>query len=174
MANELAKSAYLRCRLEGVVFFRHFLRRTEDRAAHKRVKTLFASSNRVRGRSGLRRWNGRRRGFLLRVQSNGNCHQCNKHKTEFFVHETPFGNRATLRGHKERGSFQTPAIYYTHQVPSSFASDRQIPASGEIGDLGTGPTSVISAFPTMKSLQKLHLRELGAIDSARFRAMPGF
>src|SRR6516165_2307099 len=91
MANELAKSANLRCRLEGVAFFRHFLRRTDDRAAHKRVKTFFARGNRVRGRSGRRRW------FLLPEQSNGSCHQCNKHKTESFVHETPFGNRATLR-----------------------------------------------------------------------------
>ena len=40
MANELAKCANLLCRLEGVVFFRHFLRCTDDRAAHKRVKTF--------------------------------------------------------------------------------------------------------------------------------------
>src|SRR6266853_1592969 len=84
MANELAKSANLRCRLEGVVFFRHFLRRTDDRDAHKRVKTFFARGNRVRRRSGLRWWSGRRRWLLLPEQSNGNCHQCNKHKTESF------------------------------------------------------------------------------------------
>src|SRR3989442_9433146 len=130
MANELAKSANLRCRLEGVVFFRHFLRCTDDRAAHKRVKTFFAGGNRVRGRSGLRRWSGRRRWFLLPQQSNGNCHQCNKHKTESFVHETPFGESCHLAGHKGR-SFRTPAIYYTHEVPSCFASDSQILVSSE-------------------------------------------
>src|ERR1700675_4787220 len=97
MANKLAKSANLRCRLEGVVFFRHFLRRTDDRAAHKRVKTFFARGNRVRGRGGLRRWSGRRRWFLLPEQSNGSCHQCKKHKTEPFVHETPFGKSCHLR-----------------------------------------------------------------------------
>src|SRR5580704_13695760 len=119
MANELAKSANLRCRLEGVVFFRHFLRRTDDRAAHKRVKPFFARGNRVRGRSGRRRW------FLLPQQSNGNCRQCNKHKTKSFVHETPFGESCHLAGHKGR-SFRTPAIYYTHEVPSCFASDSKI------------------------------------------------
>src|SRR5271170_8098873 len=116
MANELAKSANLRCRLEGVVFFRHFLRRTDDRAADKRVKTFFARGNRVRGRSGRCRW------FLLPEQSNGNCHQCNKHKTESFVHETPFEESCYLAGLNGR-SFRTPTIYYTHEVPSCFASD---------------------------------------------------
>src|ERR1700722_12776547 len=91
MANELAKSANFRCRFEGVVFFRHFLCRPDDRVAHKRVKTLFARGNRVRGRSGLRGWSGRRRRLLLPEQSNRNRHQCNKHKTESFVHKTPFG-----------------------------------------------------------------------------------
>ena len=69
--NELTKGANLGCRLEGVVFFWHFLRRTDDRAAYKRVKTFFARGNRVRGRSRLRRWSGRRRWFLLPEQSNG-------------------------------------------------------------------------------------------------------
>src|SRR5580700_7061413 len=100
MANKLAKSANLRCRLEGVVFFRHFLRRTDDRAAHKRVKTFFARGNRVRGRGGLHRWSGRRRWFLLPEQSNGSCHQCKKHKTESFIHETPFGKSCHLADHK--------------------------------------------------------------------------
>src|SRR5712692_170861 len=132
MANELAKSANLRCRLEGVVFFRHFLRRTDNRATYKRVKTFFARGNRVRGRSGLHRWSGRRRSgrrrFLLSEQSNGNCHQCNKHKTESFVHETPFGKSCHLAGRKGP-SFRTPAIYYTHEVPNRFASDCYVPIS---------------------------------------------
>src|ERR1022692_4145450 len=54
MANDLAKTSNLRCRFEGVAFFRHFLRRTDDGVAHKRVETFFAHSNRVRWRSGLR------------------------------------------------------------------------------------------------------------------------
>src|SRR5882672_12037410 len=92
MANELAKSANLRCRLEGVVFFRHFLRRTNDRAANIRVETFFARGNRVRRWSGLRWWSGRRRWLLLPEQTNWSCHQCNKHKTESYaLHLMPQG-----------------------------------------------------------------------------------
>src|SRR4030088_233951 len=117
MANELAKSANLRCRLEGVVFFRHFLRRTDDRAANKRVKTFFARGNGVRGRSGLRWWSGRRRWLPLPEQSNGNCHQCNKHKTESFVHKTPFGKSWRLV-HRNEPGFPTAPIYHTRDVPN--------------------------------------------------------
>src|SRR5579862_8753254 len=93
-----AKSTNFRCWLEGVVFFRHFLRRTDDRATYKRVKTFFARGNRVRGRSGLHRRIGRRRWFLLPEQSKGNSHQCNQHKNESLGHENSFRkNRVTLR-----------------------------------------------------------------------------
>src|SRR6266853_1108046 len=134
MANELAKSANLRCRLEGVVFFRHFLRCTDDRAANKRVKTLFARGNRVRRRSGLRWWSGRRRWLLLPEQSNGNCHQCNKHKTESFVHKTPFGKSRHVAGRKGP-SFRTPAIYYTHEVPNRFAPVCYVLVSRQTGQV---------------------------------------
>src|ERR1700675_3681485 len=116
MANKLAKSANLRCRLEGVVFFRHFLRRTDDRAAHKRVKTFFARGNRVRGRGGLRLWSGRRRWFLLPEQSNGSCHQCKKHKTESFVHETPFGKSCHLADHKGPSFTNTRNLLYARSA----------------------------------------------------------
>src|ERR1700730_16035162 len=120
MANELAKSANFRCRLEGVVFFRHFLRCTDDRAAYKRVKTSFAGGNRVRGRSGLRRRSGRRRWFLLPEQSNGNCHQCNKHKTQSFVHETPFGKWCHVAGHKHpQSTIRTKCRVVSRQTAKS-------------------------------------------------------
>src|ERR1700690_3279703 len=107
MANELAKAANLRCRFEGVVFFRHLLSGTDDRSAHKRVKTFFACRNRVRRRSSQRPC------LLLPKQSNGNQHQRSKHKTKLFVHGytsrgivPPGGPRRSLR--------RSPATYYTH------------------------------------------------------------
>jgi hypothetical protein len=90
MANELAKTANVRCRFEGVVFFRHFLRRTNCRVAYKRVEPSFARRNRIC-------WRSRRRlRLLLSEESNGNRRQCSKHKTESFGHETPPGHHATF------------------------------------------------------------------------------
>ena len=83
MANELAKTANIRCRFEGVVFFRHFLRRTKCRVAYKRVEPSFARRNRIRWRR------CRRLRLLLPEESNGNRRQCSKHKTQSFGHETP-------------------------------------------------------------------------------------
>jgi len=97
VTNELAKSANFRCRLERVVFFRHFLRRTDDRHS-QRVKTFFARGNRIRGRSRLRRWSGRRRWFSCRAER-GNCHQYNKHKTSLLVMNS-FGKSCHFAGRK--------------------------------------------------------------------------
>jgi hypothetical protein len=66
MANELAKTANIRCRFEGVVFFRHFLRRTQCRVADKRVEPSFARRNRIRWRR------CRHLRLLLPKESNGN------------------------------------------------------------------------------------------------------
>ena len=90
MANELAKTANVRCRFEGVVFLRHFLRRTNCRVAYKRVEPSFARRNRLC-------WRSRRRlRLLLSEESNGNRRQCSKHKTESLDHETPPGHHATF------------------------------------------------------------------------------
>src|SRR5271168_3414109 len=121
MANELAKAANLRCRFEGVVFFWHLLRGTNHRSAHKRVKTFFARGNRVRRRSRLRRWSGRCRWFLLPEQNNGNCHQCNKHKTKSFVHETPFRKSCHLAGHKHpQSTIRTECRVVSRQTAKSW------------------------------------------------------
>src|SRR5258708_29254612 len=81
-------------------FIRLFARPNGDPRAVKSSKTLFLAGKWGRRRSGLRRRSGRRRWFLLPKQSYGNCHQCNKHKAESFVHETPFGKSCYLAGHK--------------------------------------------------------------------------
>ena len=157
--QRVAKSANLWCRLEGVVLFWHFLRRTDDRAAYKRVKTFFARGNRVRRRSGLRWWGGRRRWLLLPEQSNGSCHQCNKHKTESFVHKTPFGGSCHLAGRKGP-SFRTPAIYYTHEVPNRFASDSYVRTSPVPGLQVSGyglPAQPIDATPSNRLTRQYFL-----------------
>src|ERR1700684_4117324 len=112
MANELVKAANLRLRFEGVVFFWQLLRGTDHRSAHKRVKTFFARGNGVRRRSRLRRC------LLLPKQSNGNQHQCSKHKTKCFVHGHTFRGIMTPSG--DSAEHPQPTIRIKSQIVSVF------------------------------------------------------
>jgi len=91
--------------LNEFVFFRAFFCAAPTTArAHKRVKTSFASGNRIRRRSCLRRrsrlcsWSGRCRWLLLPEHSNGYRHQRNKHKTKSLIHGHTFLKSCQLAG----------------------------------------------------------------------------
>src|SRR5271170_4202773 len=97
MADELAKAANLRCRLEGVVFFWHLLRGTNHRSAHKRVKTFFARGNRVRRRVDCAGGADDVGGFSCPSRATGTAINATNIKPSLLFMKLLSGNRATLR-----------------------------------------------------------------------------
>src|SRR5215472_13420021 len=80
MADELAKGANVRCRLEGIILFRHFLRGADDGITHKPVEASFAHCDRIGG------CGGRCLGCLLREQNDRKSHPSGKERTESLIH----------------------------------------------------------------------------------------